>query len=45
MHRQMPQSVLAVIAAKGHCLHMTHPSLVAAQINTFFQTKLSSGAI
>jgi sigma-B regulation protein RsbQ len=38
MQQQMPQSVLAVISAKGHCLHMTHPDEVAIRIQEFLET-------
>lgn len=35
MQAHMPQSQLNIVAAKGHCLHMTHPKLVAKAIHTF----------
>ena len=35
MHTHTPHSELQIIAAKGHCLHMTHPAAVAAQIAAF----------
>ncbi len=37
MHKQTPHSVLQVVEAKGHCLHMTHPQQVAAHIVQFMQ--------
>lgn len=37
MHKQTPNSVLQVVEAKGHCLHMTHPQQVAAHIVQFMQ--------
>lgn len=37
MHTNTPHSELQIISAKGHCLHMTHPTEVAAQIQTFLQ--------
>lgn len=35
MQEQMPHSQLNILAAKGHCLHMTHPQLVADALHTF----------
>jgi len=35
MQSHIPHSQLQVVAAKGHCLHMTHPAEVAAQIHAF----------
>ncbi|MFM9701271.1 alpha/beta fold hydrolase, partial [Streptomyces europaeiscabiei] len=29
MHERIPHSKLSVIAADGHCLHMTHPNEIA----------------
>lgn len=37
MHKQTPHSVLQVVEAKGHCLHMTHPQQVATHIVQFMQ--------
>lgn len=39
MSRHMPQSELRVIDAHGHCLHMTHPEVVAAEIFRFVGTE------
>ena len=38
MQQQMPHSVLQVIPAKGHCLHMTHPLQVATHVQHFMQS-------
>lgn len=35
MFKNMPESILQVIPAKGHCLHMTHPKIVAEAIKNF----------
>ena len=35
MQHHLPNSQLVVIAARGHCLHMTHPQEVAQQIKHF----------
>lgn len=35
MQNQMPGSVLQVIEAEGHCLHMTHPAEVVREIRAF----------
>jgi len=35
MQAKMPQSQLNIVAAKGHCLHMTHPQIVADAIHSF----------
>ncbi len=45
MQQQMPQSVLAVISAKGHCLHMTHPDEVAATMHNFLATCKTTSAL
>ncbi len=37
MQQHTPHSQLQVIAAKGHCLHMTHPEQVAAHLHAFVQ--------
>lgn len=37
MHKQTPNSVLQVVEAKGHCLHMTDPQQVATHIVQFMQ--------
>jgi sigma-B regulation protein RsbQ len=37
MHKHTPNSVLQVVEAKGHCLHMTHPQQVTAHIQQFMQ--------
>lgn len=37
MHQQTPMSELRVIEAKGHCLHMTHPTEVAAELLAFLR--------
>ncbi len=42
MRQHMPHSTLEVIAAKGHCLHMTHPELVAKRMHAFFYTCLTT---
>lgn len=38
MHKHTPKSVLQVVEAKGHCLHMTHPQQVAGHIQLFMQS-------
>jgi sigma-B regulation protein RsbQ len=38
MHKHTPKSVLQVVEAKGHCLHMTHPQQVAGYIQHFMQS-------
>jgi sigma-B regulation protein RsbQ len=38
MHKHTPKSVLQVVQAKGHCLHMTHPQQVAGHIQLFMQS-------
>ncbi|WP_233079834.1 alpha/beta fold hydrolase [Rheinheimera soli] len=38
MHKHTPNSVLQVVEAKGHCLHMTHPQQVAGHIQHFMQS-------
>lgn len=35
MSKNMPDSILQVVQAKGHCLHMTHPKIVADAIKRF----------
>lgn len=35
MLQHTPDSILQVVSAKGHCLHMTHPKTVAAAVKTF----------
>jgi len=35
MHRHMPLSVLRVLETEGHCIHMTHPEIVQAEILDF----------
>ncbi|KZZ11173.1 sigma factor SigB regulation protein RsbQ [Oleiphilus sp. HI0118] len=35
MQRHMPNSMLSVIKAQGHCLHMTKPEIVAQQLMKF----------
>jgi sigma-B regulation protein RsbQ len=35
VHKSMPFSQLEVVAAKGHCLHMTHPNEVANLVRSF----------
>ncbi|RUR35457.1 alpha/beta fold hydrolase [Vreelandella populi] len=37
MHAHMPGSTLRLLASEGHCLHMTHPELVAQEINTWLR--------
>lgn len=37
MHKHTSKSVLQVVQAKGHCLHMTHPQQVAGHIQQFIQ--------
>lgn len=32
MEAQMPHSELRILLTQGHCIHMTHPDLVAQQI-------------
>lgn len=32
MHALMPESVLRVLASEGHCIHMTHPTMVRDEI-------------
>lgn len=41
MQQQMPHSQLQLIAAKGHCLHMTHPAAVAQALQQFLQSQPS----
>lgn len=38
VHKQMPGSRLEVVSAEGHCLHMTHPEVVAGLIRDFDNT-------
>ena len=38
MKTHTPKSVLKIIEAKGHCLHMTHPAEVAVQIKQFLRS-------
>ncbi|WP_404343748.1 alpha/beta fold hydrolase [Pseudoalteromonas mariniglutinosa] len=38
MHNHTPNSSLKVIAAQGHCLHMSHPEKVANAIKAFLPT-------
>ena len=45
MHKQTPNSVLQVVEAKGHCLHMTHPQQVAAHIMQFMQQQQSADSL
>ncbi|RVT46030.1 alpha/beta hydrolase [Rheinheimera sediminis] len=40
MHKHTPKSILQVVEAKGHCLHMTHPKQVAEHIQQFMQQLL-----
>ncbi len=35
IHAQMPNSTLRVMASEGHCIHMTHPELVAREIKAW----------
>jgi sigma-B regulation protein RsbQ len=35
VHRNLPQSTIEVVQAEGHCLHMTHPAIVANLIRNF----------
>ncbi|ENO15776.2 alpha/beta hydrolase [Marinobacter nanhaiticus D15-8W] len=35
MHAQMPHSTLNVLDTQGHCIHMTHPSLVLDAIHAY----------
>lgn len=44
MESKMPKSCLQVIAAKGHCLHMTHPRQVAENILSFMASLASTPA-
>ncbi len=37
MHDTMPASVLRVVEANGHCLHMTHPEIVAHALYRFLE--------
>lgn len=37
MHERIPHSKLSVIAADGHCLHMTHPNEIAQIIIEYLQ--------
>lgn len=37
VHHQIPSSVFEVIEAEGHCLHMTHPEVVASSIRQFLK--------
>lgn len=43
MNTHTPKSMLQIIKAKGHCLHMTHPLEVAEQIK-IFMTSVHSGS-
>lgn len=44
MESNMPKSCLQVIAAKGHCLHMTHPRQLAENILSFMASLASAPA-
>ncbi|WP_372761152.1 alpha/beta fold hydrolase [Pseudoalteromonas sp.] len=35
MHNTLPESSLKIISAQGHCLHMTHPEIIAPLIVNF----------
>lgn len=37
MQQQIPQATLQIFAAKGHCLHMTHPVQVSSAILQFLR--------
>lgn len=37
MHRHLPDSVLRVVPAEGHCLHMTHPQQVVDEIRQYLE--------
>lgn len=39
IHTQMPNSTLRVMESEGHCIHMTHPELVAREINAWLEGK------
>jgi sigma-B regulation protein RsbQ len=43
MQAHTPQSKLAVVNARGHCLHMSHPKAVAALIKDFLLQNQQNG--
>jgi sigma-B regulation protein RsbQ len=43
MHREMPNSTLAVIKATGHCPHVSHPDLTIATIATYLRDRERRG--
>jgi sigma-B regulation protein RsbQ len=43
IHRQIPGSTLRVLAATGHCPHMTHPEETTAAINDYLGARGLSG--
>lgn len=39
MQKEIPHSSIEIIEAEGHCLHMTHPNIIAPLLLTFINEK------